>query len=72
MPKITIQQALVWVEVGSQLVSVLGATIDNVRSWIASTHPGLSDAELNAICDAVVAGASRHKRLADLDAVQHS
>lgn len=65
---LSIPQILAWVQAGQTLVSVGAATIANIRAWMAAQHPGLSDVDLNAICDAIIAGATRHKALADADA----
>ncbi len=64
----TLQQALTWVSVGQQLVSVGIATYANIQGWIKALHPGVSDADLNAILDAIVTGAARHQALANADA----
>ncbi len=64
----TIQQALAWANAGQQLVIVGIATVENIRAWIKSLHPNISEADLNAILDSIAAGASRHKTLADADA----
>ncbi len=63
----TIQQALAWANAGQQLVAVGIATVTNIQTWIKSLHPGIPEADLNAILDAITAGATRHKKLADLD-----
>ena len=64
----TIQQALAWVVAGQQLVAAGIATAENIQSWIRAQHPGLTDADLNAILDTISVGAKRHKALADADA----
>lgn len=65
---LTIAQIAAWIAAGQQLVAVGVATAENIKTWIKALHPDLSDADLNAILDAIVAGASRHKALADADA----
>lgn len=70
--KITIPQALAWLQTGQTLVAAGVATVDNIRAWIQAQHPGLTDADLNAICDAITASASRHKALAQADAAPGS
>jgi hypothetical protein len=68
MNNISIQQALAWASAGQQLVAAGAATVAIIRTWIKAQHPGMSEDDLNAICDAVAAGATRHKALADADA----
>ena len=65
---ITIQNALAWVSAGQTLVAAGVATIENIKAWIQAQHAGLSDADLNAILDAIIVGADRHKALAQADA----
>lgn len=67
MGNISIQQVLTLVSAGQQLVAVGSATILQVKAFIQTLHPGLSDVDLNAILDAISAGAARHKALADAD-----
>jgi hypothetical protein len=64
----SLQQALVWANVGQQLVVAGIATVTNIKTWIQAQHAGLSEADLNAILDNIIAGATRHKELADADA----
>jgi hypothetical protein len=68
MGAITIPQVIAWIQAGQTLITVGAATIANIRTWMAAQHQGLTDADLNAICDAIVAGASRHEALANADA----
>ena len=68
MKGIDIQTALVWAQVGQQLVSIGIATVENIQAWIQAQHPGISEADLNAILDTIAAGASRHRALAEQDA----
>jgi ABC-type antimicrobial peptide transport system ATPase subunit len=63
-----LQQILAWVQAGQVLYSVGAATVANIRTWIKSQNPAATEAELNAICDVIIAGATKHKALADLDA----
>lgn len=64
----SVQQAIAWVQAGQVLIMAGAATYANIKAWIQGQNPGLSEADLNAILDAVVAGATRHKALADADA----
>jgi hypothetical protein len=64
----SIQQAVAWVQAGQVLVTAGIATAANIQAWIKAQHPGLSDADLNAILDGIRAGALRHHGLADADA----
>lgn len=64
----SLQQALVWVQIGQQLMTVGIATAEQIRTFIKAVHPNLSDADLNAILDTITAGATRHRALADADA----
>lgn len=68
MKNITVQQALTWVQIGQQAVQAGIATIDAIKTWIQGQHPGMSDADLNAILDTISAGAARHQALANADA----
>ena len=51
-----------------QLLAAGIATEQQIVGLIKSFSPGLTDPELNAIVALVVAGAQRHKALADADA----
>jgi hypothetical protein len=61
-------QVVAWIQAGQTLLAAGVATANNIRTWIDAQHPGLTDEELNAICDTIHAGATRHKALAALDA----
>ena len=50
------------------LVNAGIATAPEIKSLFASSTPGMTDAELNAVCDLIIASATRHKALADADA----
>ena len=50
------------------LVNAGIATATEIKSLFASSTPGMTDAELNAVCDLIIASATRHKALADADA----
>lgn len=63
-----IAQVLAWLSAGQTLVSVGVATIAQIKGFIATLHPGMSDADLNALLAAIQEGALRHKALADADA----
>lgn len=63
----SIQQVATLIAAGQQLVAVGVATVDQIRTFYKTLHPGMTDADLNAICDAIEAGAIRHKGLADAD-----
>ena len=45
------------------------ADIAAIKQLFQTTAPGMTDAELNAICDLIIASAQKHKALADLDKV---
>lgn len=64
----TIPAVIAWIQLGQQLVAAGSVTVATIRSWIATAHAGTSDADLNAICDAISSGAARHKALAQADA----
>ncbi len=49
------------------LINAGTATIEQVRSMIQSIHPGLTDAETDAILELVKADAARRKALAHAD-----
>jgi len=51
-----------------QLLTAGLATEQQVSALIKSFQPGMTDAELNAVLQIVIAGATRHKALADADA----
>ena len=57
-----------WLSVGETLITAGLATAAQIRTFIQSIHPGLSEDDLNAILDGIISGATRHKRLADGDA----
>ncbi len=61
-------QVIAWIQAGQTLVAAGVATVTNIKTWLAAQHPGLSEAELDGICDVIHVGAVRHKALADLDA----
>lgn len=63
-----LQQILAWVQAGQVLYSAGAATIANIRTWIQSQNPAATEAQLNEICDVIIAGATKHKSLADQDA----
>lgn len=63
-----VQQVIAWVQAGQLLVSVGAATVETIRGWVKGQNPDMTDAELNTILDAVIAGAAAHKALADADA----
>lgn len=50
-----------------QLLAAGINTEQEIAAVIKSFHPGMSDPELNAILSLIVAGAQRHKALADAD-----
>lgn len=52
-----------------QLITAIGATAEEIKGVINAAHPGMSDAELNAVLDLLIAKASQHKAQADADAV---
>lgn len=64
----TVLQALAWIQAGQTLLTAGVATAQNIRTWIAAQHAGLSEAELNGILETVSAGAARHQALANADA----
>jgi len=51
-----------------QLLSAGLATEQEVANLIKSFQPGMTDAELNAVLQLVISGATKHKALADADA----
>ena len=63
----TLTQMIAWVQAGQLLINAGVATVATIRAWISSQHAGMTDAQLNDICDAIIAGATAHKRTADLD-----
>lgn len=50
-----------------QLIAAGLATEQQVVGIIRSFHPGMSDAEVNAVLQLVIDGATKHKQLADED-----
>lgn len=50
-----------------QLVAAGLATVAQVKALLAASNPGMTDAEQDAVCDMVIAGAERHKALAVAD-----
>ncbi len=63
----TVAQILAWVQAGQVLVNASAMTVAAVRAWIAQQNPAMTDADLNALCAAIIAGATAHKALADAD-----
>ncbi len=49
------------------LVNAGVATVAQIKSLIAAAHPGMTDAELNAVCQLIVEDATQQKALADAD-----
>jgi len=64
---INVTETIAWLQAGQTLVLAGVATVQNIRAWIQAQHPGLTDAALDAICDDIIAGASRHKAMAEAD-----
>jgi hypothetical protein len=62
-----ISQIAAWIQAGQLLVAAGTAAVTDIRTWMASKNPGLTEAELNSICDIIITNATAHKRLADLD-----
>lgn len=52
------------------LLSTGIATVEEVKGLISLFHPGLTDAELNAVLDVIIAGAKRHLAQAQADAAK--
>jgi hypothetical protein len=50
-----------------QLIAAGLATAAQVKALLATSNPGMTDVEMDAILDLVIAGATRHKALADAD-----
>ena len=68
MTPLTILEIVAWIQAGQALVGVAGVTITQFRAFFASIRSDMSENDLNAICGLVIAGATRHKALADADA----
>lgn len=67
MPIIPLAQVLAFVGAAQQIVGVGIATVAQVRAFFKTLRPDVTDADLNAICDAIAAGAARHEALANAD-----
>lgn len=65
---LTIAQVAAWISAGQSLIGAGVAVASQVRGWIQSSHPAMSETDLNALLDAIIVGATRHKALADADA----
>jgi uncharacterized membrane protein YidH (DUF202 family) len=64
-----IAQLLVWASVAPQLISAGIATEQQIVQMIKLMHgTQMTEPELNTIIALVIAGAAKHKALADLDA----
>jgi alpha-D-ribose 1-methylphosphonate 5-triphosphate diphosphatase PhnM len=50
-----------------QLLASGVATMAQVKSIFSTAHPGMTEAELDAVCDLIAASAAKHKALADAD-----
>lgn len=62
------QKFLAWAQAASVLLAAGAATVQQIRDFVVSVHCDLTDAELNAICDAIISDAQRRKALAEADA----
>lgn len=47
-----------------QLISAGLATAIQIKALIATSNPGMTDAELDAVCDLIATSAAQHKALA--------
>lgn len=63
MDLMTAQQVLAW----AQLIMAGAASVQQVRGFLASLHPGVTDDELNAALQTIVDDATRRKALAEAD-----
>ncbi len=63
----TVAQLLVWAQVIPTLVNAGIATETQIAALIKSFHQSLTDAQLNAICALIIAGATKHEALAVAD-----
>lgn len=64
----TAKQLLTWIQVAPALIAALIMTEQQIVALIRSMHADeLSEAELDEVCELILAGAARHKALADAD-----
>lgn len=61
--------SLAFIALLPQLISAGIATANEIKALLATSTPGLSDAELNTVLQLIVTKAQQHKALADLDKV---
>ncbi len=61
-------QILAWVQVANILVPAGISTVQQIQEFMKSLHPGVSEADLNAILYLLIMGASRHLAIAKADA----
>ena len=50
-----------------QLITAIGATVAEVKCVMNAAHPGMTDAELNAVLDLLIAKARQHEAQALAD-----
>lgn len=64
----TVAQLLVWAGVIPQLINAGIAVEGQIVSLIKSFHPGMTDAELNAVAQLLIDSATTHLAVAKKDA----
>ena len=60
--------SLAFIAILPQLITAIGATVAEVKGVINAVHPGMTDAELNAVLDLLIAKAKQHEAQALADA----
>lgn len=50
-----------------QLITAIGATVAEVKGVINAAHPGMTDAEMDAVLDLLIAKAKQHQAQAEAD-----
>lgn len=51
-----------------QLITAIGATVAEVKAVINAAHPGMTDAELDAVLNLLISHAQQHQAQAEADA----
>lgn len=60
--------SLAFITLLPQLITAIGATVAEVKGVMNAAHPGMTDAELNAVLDLLIAKAQQHQAQAEADA----
>lgn len=59
--------SLAFIALLPQLITAIGATVAEVKGVMNAAHPGMTNAELNAVLDLLIAKAQQHQAQASAD-----